>query len=150
MPRCLLAALIFCLLAAIAGALPLSLTAASPAEQCRMAIPAAPPVLGLPPPFLPPVGRGARPRRPPIHPSRAAGGISQRSAGRVALALLVSQDQAGVRRGCPGYRTSTICGDGGPYAAKGTRWAPGEKSKGGTPPPMQPGQNRIAPYPSPA
>ena len=65
MPRCLLAALILCLVTASAGALPLSLTAASPGEQCRMAIAAAERGHGVPPQLLASIGRVESGRRDP-------------------------------------------------------------------------------------
>jgi hypothetical protein len=57
MPRSLLIALIFCLLAASARALPLSPTAFSPGEQCRMAIAAAERGHDVPPQLLAAIGR---------------------------------------------------------------------------------------------
>jgi hypothetical protein len=65
MPRCLLAALIFCLLAEYAHALPLSPTAASPGEQCRTAIAAAERGHGVPPQLLAAIGRVESGRRDP-------------------------------------------------------------------------------------
>jgi hypothetical protein len=65
MPRCLLAALIFCLLTGSAGALPLSLTASSPGEQCRVAIAAAERGHGVPPQLLASIGRVESGRRDP-------------------------------------------------------------------------------------
>ena len=63
MPRYLLAALIFCLLTGSAAALPLSLTASSPGEQCRIAIAAAERGHGVPPQLLASIGRVESGRR---------------------------------------------------------------------------------------
>jgi hypothetical protein len=65
MPRWLLTILIFCLLTASAGALPLSLTSVSPGEQCRIAIAAAERGHGLPPQLLASIGRVESGRRDP-------------------------------------------------------------------------------------
>src|ERR1700749_4835937 len=65
MPRWLLAALIFCLLSESAGALPLTQTAASPGEQCRIAIAAAERGHGVPPQLLASIGRVESGRRDP-------------------------------------------------------------------------------------
>lgn len=65
MPRCLLAALIFGLLTGNADALPLSLGAASPGEQCRTAIAAAERGHGVPPQLLASIGRVESGRRDP-------------------------------------------------------------------------------------
>jgi Transglycosylase SLT domain len=66
MPRCLLAALVFCLLAANALALPLSPTAFSPGEQCRTAIAAAERGHGVPPQLLAAIGRVESGRLDPV------------------------------------------------------------------------------------
>jgi hypothetical protein len=66
MPRCLLTILIFCLLVRSAAALPLSLTAASPGEQCRTAIAAAERGHGVPPQLLASIGRVESGRRDPV------------------------------------------------------------------------------------
>lgn len=65
MPRSLLTALILCLLTSSAGALPLSLTGASPGEQCRIAITAAERGHGVPPQLLASIGRVESGRRDP-------------------------------------------------------------------------------------
>jgi len=65
MPRCILAALILCLLTGGAEALPLSPTASSPGEQCRIAIGAAERGHGVPPQLLASIGRVESGRRDP-------------------------------------------------------------------------------------
>lgn len=65
MPRSLLTALILCLLTSSAGALPLSMTGASPGEQCRIAITAAERGHGVPPQLLASIGRVESGRRDP-------------------------------------------------------------------------------------
>ena len=65
MPRCLLIALVFCLLAEYADALPLSPIALSPGEQCRTAIAAAERGHGVPPQLLASIGRVESGRRDP-------------------------------------------------------------------------------------
>jgi hypothetical protein len=65
MPRSILLALVFCLLSASAGALPLSLTGASPGEQCRIAIMEAERGHAVPPQLLASIGRVESGRRDP-------------------------------------------------------------------------------------
>src|ERR1700733_4259350 len=65
MPRWSFAALIFCLLRANAGAVPLSSTAISPGEQCRAAIAAAERGHGVPAQLLAAIGRVESGRRDP-------------------------------------------------------------------------------------
>ena len=66
MLRYLLAALILCLLTGSAVALPVSLTASSPGEQCRSAIAAAERGHGVPPQLLASIGRVESGRRDPV------------------------------------------------------------------------------------
>ncbi len=66
MRRGVLLALVFCLLSVNAGALPLSLTGASPGEQCRIAIAAAERGHGVPPQLLASIGRVESGRRDPV------------------------------------------------------------------------------------
>lgn len=65
MRRCFLAALFICLLAGSARALPLSVSAASPGEQCRIAIAAAERGHGVPAQLLASIGRVESGRRDP-------------------------------------------------------------------------------------
>jgi hypothetical protein len=65
MPRYLFAALILFLMIGSAGALPLSLTASSPGEQCRIAIATAERGHGVPPQLLASIGRVESGRRDP-------------------------------------------------------------------------------------
>ncbi len=65
MPRCLLAILILFVLTRNAGALPISATAASPGEQCRIAIAMAERGHGVPPQLLASIGRVESGRRDP-------------------------------------------------------------------------------------
>jgi hypothetical protein len=205
MPRCLLAALVFCLLTGSAGALPLSLTAASPGEQCRMAIAAAEHGHGVPPQLLASIGRVESGRRDPgtgawgawpwtinaegqgsyfdtkaeaIQAVQALQARGVRSidvgcmqvnlmhhptafpnldmafepavnADYAARFLIELHDQTGDWTKATADYHSADPAEGGPYAAKVISVWPEEQRKAGATLPMQPGQSRIAPFPSP-
>jgi hypothetical protein len=205
MLRCLLATLIFCLLTGTACALPLSLSAASPGEQCRIAIAAAERGHGVPAQLLASIGRVESGRRDPgtgawgawpwtinaegqgsyfdtkgeairavqelqargvrsidigcmqvnlMHHPNAFPNLDMAfepavNADYAARFLIELHDQTGDWTKATADYHSANPAEGGPYAAKVISVWPEEQRKAGSAPSLQPGQARIAPFPSP-